>query len=137
MLRSRWRTILVCVGILVGCLGSVAVADSLREDWDCSGAPGEPCYFTVSGGRLLDSWGSVTAVNQADAYPKCAAISSESAGYGDFARTCGYGYTVRTQVDATGICPYPNNASGACSRASARVGNDTSVRHGLRGVGYR
>lgn len=112
-----------------------ASADDNRIDWDCPGTPRTPCYASGALGTIYRSFGSTTAVNQANPYPKCAALNAPG---GDVARLCGYGYTVRVQSNDRGFCPYPNNAGSNtnCGQLSARVGNDTDVYHGLRGVAW-
>jgi hypothetical protein len=111
--------------------GAAVAADDQRYDWNCSGEPRVACISPAG----AHSWGSVTAVNQADPYPKCAALRHPG---GEVARVCGYGYTVRANSNDRGYCPYPNNTTGGpyCGVLEARVGNDTSDHHGLRAVGY-
>jgi hypothetical protein len=137
MVRRRVQLVASsCVAAGVLGVTGVALADGFRKDWDCPGTPRQPCYNDV-----YRSWGSATAVNTANPYAKCSVIREHRARFPyDIARLCGRGYTVRTQSDDAGQCAYPNNApvggSGRCSTLSIRVGNDTDVRHGLRGVGY-
>lgn len=126
-------TALLCTAGLAS--AALVYADDTRVDWDCPGTPRTACTAIPGYGTLNRSFGSSTAVNSANPYPKCSALSSVG---GDVARLCGYGYTIRVQSNDRGYCSYPNNAgsSTSCGSLQARVGNDTDVHHGLRGVAY-
>lgn len=82
------------------------------------------------------SWSSVTAVNQSSAYNKCSAMYTEADKL--IAGVCASAYTVRSQSNDRGSCPYPNptNSAVTCGFLRVQVENGSGQRHGLRGVGY-
>jgi hypothetical protein len=131
--RSKAVSILVGALLVLGVAAAVASADDNRFDWSCSGNPADnPCQAGPN-----HSWGSSTAVNTADAYNKCAFLFNSW--YGEFvAGACASATTVRVNSDQHGICPYPNIGTGTMCQdyLYAWVENNTSVHHGLRGVGY-
>lgn len=132
MLRRLGLGALVSTLVVAGSVAGTAVANTHRYDWNCSGAPRQACDSPAG----AHSWSSSTAVNTANAYPKCSKLEAAGA---LISRICGYGYTIRAESNDRGLCPYPNPSGGplgGCGYIYASVGNDTSVYHGLRGVGY-
>jgi len=115
----------LCLALVAAsAVAGIAVAGHIRADWDCSGAPYDDCYAPQG----VHTWDSVTAVNATNAYRKCAEIVKTD--YSDFQRNCASATYVRIDWTSGGVSSVNDYFS-----TYAIVTNDTSTRHGLRGVG--